>query len=147
MMQRLETSKVKSFNSFCNTFFLFIPQKKMYYEYRNRMFYMIEMSFKYLLDVPSWTVLPRDVFRNPIKSLRWGIFCEESQRFLAVNYFCKRAPSQMFKWALNRLWATMSEAYLELSQMSMVEHFCKNSNIQPLTIFAKNLHHRDSVGF
>ena len=28
VMERLETSKVKSFNSFCNTFFLFIPQKK-----------------------------------------------------------------------------------------------------------------------
>ena len=33
------------------------------------MFYMIEeMSFKCLLDVPLWIVLPRDVFRNPIKT-------------------------------------------------------------------------------
>ena len=31
-----------------------------------------EMSFKCLLDVPFWIVLPRDIFRNPIKSLRWS---------------------------------------------------------------------------
>ena len=29
-MERLETSKVKSFISFCNKFFLFVPQNKMY---------------------------------------------------------------------------------------------------------------------
>ena len=38
------------------------------------MFYMIEMSLKYILGVSFWTVLPRDVFRNSIKSLWWSIF-------------------------------------------------------------------------
>ena len=50
------------------------------------MFHMIEeMVLKCLLDVPFWTldvtfwiVLPRDIFRNPIKSLRWSTFCEDS---------------------------------------------------------------------
>ena len=37
---------------------------------------MIEdMSFKCFLDV-FWSVLPRDIFRNPIKSLWWSNFCE-----------------------------------------------------------------------
>ena len=30
-----------------------------------------------------------------------GAFCENSSRLLAVNYFCKRASSQMFDWVLN----------------------------------------------
>ena len=37
-----------------------------------------EMSFRCLLDVLFWTVLPRDVLTNPVKSLRWSIFCEDS---------------------------------------------------------------------
>ena len=57
------------------------------------MHYMIEkISFKYFLDV-FWPVLPRDLFRNPIKSLWWSNFCKQSQRFSAVNYFYKKAPS------------------------------------------------------
>ena len=47
-----------------------------------------KMSNKYRLNVPFWTVLPIDVFRNPIKSLKVEIF----ERFL------------------NRLWTIMSEA-------------------------------------
>ena len=31
----------------------------------------------------------------------------------------------MFHWVLYRFWAIMSEAYLEPSQKSMVEHFAK----------------------
>ena len=43
------------------------------------MFYMIEeMSLKYLLGVSFWTVLPRDIFRNSIKSLCWSIFEKSS---------------------------------------------------------------------
>ena len=30
-----------------------------------------------------------------------GAFCENSSRLLAVNYFRKGAPSQMFDWVLN----------------------------------------------
>ena len=57
------------------------------------MHYMIEkISFKYFLDV-FWPVLPRDLFKNPIKSLWWSNFCKQSQRFSAVNYFYKKAPS------------------------------------------------------
>ena len=49
------------------------------------MFYMIEeMSFKCLLDI-FWTVLPKDVFRNPIKSLWWSFFCKDIKQFLAVQ--------------------------------------------------------------
>ena len=29
-------------------------------------------------------------------------FCDNSSQFLAVNYFRKNAPSQMFDWVLNR---------------------------------------------
>ena len=47
---------------------------------RNKMFYTIEMSSKCLLDV-FWPVLPRNIFRNPIKSLWWSIFAK------IVNYF------------------------------------------------------------
>ena len=32
----------------------------------------------------------------------------------------------MFEWFLNRLWVVKSEAYLEYSQKSIVEHFCEN---------------------
>ena len=35
------------------------------------------MSLKYLLDV-FWTVLPKNVLGNPIKSLWWSIFCKDS---------------------------------------------------------------------
>ena len=34
----------------------------------------------------------------------------------------------MFKWDLQGLWATMSEACLERSQKSMAERFCENSS-------------------
>ena len=85
-----------------------------------------EMFFKCLLDV-FWPVLPRDIFRNPIKSLWWSIFCKHSLQFSAFNYFCKKAPSWMFKWFLNSPWAIMSEVYLEHSQKSMVERFSENS--------------------
>ena len=40
------------------------------------------MFFKCLLNV-FWTLLLRDVFRNPIKSLWWSIFAK------MVEYFCK----------------------------------------------------------
>ena len=55
-------------------------------------------------------------------------FIYDSLRFLSVNYFCKKAPSQMFEWVLNKLWAIISAAYLECSQKSEVECFCKNVN-------------------
>ena len=29
------------------------------------------------------------------------LFCENSERPLAINYFRKKAPSQMFDWTLN----------------------------------------------
>ena len=44
----------------------------------------------------------------------------------------------MFEWVLNRLCTIMSEAYLECSQKSMVEHFCKNSlQLLPVNYFCK----------
>ena len=75
------------------------------------------MSFKCFLAIA------KRLFRNPIKSLSCSIF---SNQFSAVNYFRKKAPSWIFKWVLNKPWAIMSEAYLEHSQKSMVECFCKN---------------------
>ena len=39
----------------------------------------------------------------------------------------KNAPSYMFQWVLNRPWSIMSQAYLERSQKSVVEHFYENS--------------------
>ena len=50
------------------------------------------MSFKCLLDI-FWTVLPREAFGNPTKGLWWSTFCKDIKRFLAVDYFCKKAPS------------------------------------------------------
>ena len=29
------------------------------------------------------------------------LFCKNSQQLLAINYFCKRTPPQMFDWVLN----------------------------------------------
>ena len=49
------------------------------------------MSFRCLLDS-----IAKTHFRNPIKHLWWHIFCKDKQ-ILAVNYFCKKALSQMFK--------------------------------------------------
>ena len=79
-MERLETSKVKSFIPFCYTFFLFFPENKIYMMRikKQNVLYVEDMSFKCLLDVPFWIVLARDVFRSLIKSLRWSIFCEDS---------------------------------------------------------------------
>ena len=36
------------------------------------------MSLKYLLGESFWTVLPRDIYRNSIKSLCWSIFEKSS---------------------------------------------------------------------
>ena len=41
------------------------------------MFYITEMSFKCLLDVPISTVLPRDLFKKVFKK-GGAFFCEDS---------------------------------------------------------------------
>ena len=50
---------------------------------------MIEMSFKCLLGV-FWPVLPRDVFRNSIKSLLWIIFTNIVNNFQLFTIFAKK---------------------------------------------------------
>ena len=49
-----------------------------------------EMSFKYLLYV-FWTVLPRNVFRNPIKSLWWSIFAKIVKNFQPLTVFLQKS--------------------------------------------------------
>ena len=75
------------------------------------MFYMNDMSFKCLLGVSFWTVLPRDVFSNSIKILWWSIFAKIVNDFSPLTIFAKKDPSFMFEWVLNKLWAKMPEAY------------------------------------
>ena len=54
----------------------------------------------------------------------------------------------IFSPPIPRKYRVISEAYLELSQISTLELFCENSFFfQPLTIIAKKLHRRCSNGF
>ena len=55
---------------------------------------------KNLRDYIYWVVFG-GLFRTQ-SNIHNGVFCESSWRHLAVNYFCKRAPSWMFDWVLNR---------------------------------------------
>ena len=38
---------------------------------------------------------------EPIQTFTKELFCNNSKQFVAVNYFCKNAPSQMLGWVLN----------------------------------------------
>ena len=38
---------------------------------------------------------------SPVEHLQWSFFHENLKRFLAVNYFPKKAPLQMIGWVLN----------------------------------------------
>ena len=63
------------------------------------MFYLIkEMSFKRVLDV-VWTVLPRNLFRNPIKSDYMLLSCHVrvSERIYTLQSCSKQAPYLKFK--------------------------------------------------
>ena len=40
-------------------------------------------------------------YLEPGPTVKMVFFCGKSQRLKAVNYFCKKAPSQMFDWVLN----------------------------------------------
>ena len=52
------------------------------------MFYMTEdMSFKCLIFL---NVLPRDLFRNPTKSLWWSIFAKIFKDFKSLTIFAKK---------------------------------------------------------
>ena len=42
-----------------------------------------------------------EVYLEPIRTSMIESFCKNSERILAVNYFCKNIPSQMFNWVLN----------------------------------------------
>ena len=37
-----------------------------------------------------------EVYLEPIRTSMIDGFCKNSERILAVNYFCKNTPSQMF---------------------------------------------------
>ena len=108
--------------------------------------YMIEeMSFKCLLDV-FWPMLPREVFRNPIKSLWWSNFCEHSNDFQPLIILQKKAPSQMFRWVLNRPWQYLRHIQDAVKNLWWSVFVKIVNNFQLLTIFAKILHHRQTVG-
>ena len=42
-----------------------------------------------------------EVYLEPIRTSMIDGFCKNSERILAVNYFCKNIQSQMFNWVLN----------------------------------------------
>ena len=73
-----ETSKVKSFISFCNTFIWFVPQNKLY-----------DWAIVFWMS-NLWKVLLRDVFRNPIKSLWWSFFAKVVNDFYLLTLFAKK---------------------------------------------------------
>ena len=99
-----------------------------YFCKKETIFYMIkEMSFKCLLGA-SFRRIQKLNQKYMVEQFLQRYFIYDSLRFLSVNYFCKKAPSQMFEWVLNKLWAIISAAYLECSQKSEVECFCKNVN-------------------
>ena len=68
------------------------------------------MAFRYLLDSTA----------NQ-KSMVKHFLQRQLNNFQLLTILAKKAQSQMFKWVLNRL-----SAYLEHSQMSIMEHFFKN---------------------
>ena len=53
-------------------------------------------------------------------------FCKNGEQLLAVNYFCKKAPSQIFHWVLNRLQKICLRRIQNLVK-SIVQRFHKNS--------------------
>ena len=81
------------------------------------------MSFKCYLDI----IAKRCILATQLKVYDEAFFAKIVNDFQPLTTFAKKASSQMFEWVQNRLCAMMSEAYLESSQKSMVEPFCKNS--------------------
>ena len=75
-VERLQTSKIKSFISFCNTLFWFVWQSQIYViRIKNKICYMIGvMSFKCII---FFTVMTRDYLGYSQKSLV-EYFCENS---------------------------------------------------------------------
>ena len=39
---------------------------------------------------------------NMVEHLQWSFFCENTYQCWAVNFFARKAPSQMFDWVENR---------------------------------------------
>ena len=48
-----------------------------------------------------------ETYLEPTRTFPMEFFCENSKRLKTVNYFRKKAPSQMFDWAPN---TTMGES-------------------------------------
>ena len=44
-----------------------------------------------------------DAYLEPSGTSTMDLFCGNSQRLLAVYYFCKKAPSLLFDWVLSTL--------------------------------------------
>ena len=85
-----------------------------------------EMSFKCLLD--CFRQYCQEMYLEPKSKVYSEVFFAKIIKyFQLLTIFAKEAPSQVFEEALNRLWAIMSDAYLEQSQKFMVECFCENS--------------------
>ena len=47
---------------------------------------------------PAVLLQVSEVYLEPSQTSTMELFCENSWRLLAVNYFQKKAPSQMFDW-------------------------------------------------
>ena len=59
--------------------------------------------FKWFLNMP-WAIMFEAYLEYSQKSMVES-FCENSEQLIAINYFYKKAPSQILNWVLNRLWA------------------------------------------
>ena len=49
-------------------------------------------------------------------------FCENDEWLLAINYFRKNAPPQVFDWVLNAPLRIFTEWSLKLSLLSILNH-------------------------
>ena len=64
-----------------------------------------------------WNGKTAKVYFEFIRTSTMQLFCDNSYQLLAVNYFCKKNPSQMFEWILN-----MSLDYSRLKDVSEKNH-------------------------
>ena len=63
----------------------------------------------------------KGVFRTQ-SNIYDGAFCENIERLLVVNYFCKKGPLQMFDWGLNTPLHNISN-FLSLKTMLTNKYF------------------------
>ena len=93
VMERLETSKVRSFVSFCSRFWfsfcIFICSTKENIHDNKEIKRIIWLRRCLFLNV-FWLVLPREVFRNPINSLCWSNFWEHINDFQPLTILQKK---------------------------------------------------------